>query len=511
MTARTIRLNLPDTEEVRFVICIARAIQQKGGRAFIVGGPVRDMLMDRTPKDWDMCATHHPDDVKNLGFKAIPTGEQYGTITLLRDDIKIEVTTTRLDHGHGETRRDIKPTFTLDNKMGPVWDVQRRDLTINGLLCDPLTGVVYDHVGGLEDLENGVVRFIGDAEKRVVEDGLRLLRWVRFICSTGMSPDTSPFDLMDNPTVQNRIANLSGERVRDELLGILSTERAALGITILQELGILEMWIPELALLFDLEQNIWHSECVGGHTLMALDNVVRMGGDLTDRVTALFHDVGKGVTRDVKTLGADDDGDRERQLREYGYSFHGHDTEGVRILDESICPRLKLYGPTDKYNVDMDQVKHLVGSHMHTFSKAKMRMSKRLRHVGAMDFDLNMVDRSFTLFLADTLGRELWLDYPLGRDEAEPMWTVVEQGATIRRTLLDYLAQERSARTVKDVNFNGNDVMRTLDLKPSRKVGNVLAHLFDLVTGGGIENDYNVIEEYVVQNRDQMLLLPDER
>lgn len=118
--ARTTQLDLPDTEEVRFAKRIARALQQKGGRGYIVGGPVRDLLMGKTPNDWDMCATRSPEDVKSLGFKAVPTGEQYGTITLIEGDSKIEVTTTRLDHGHGENRRDVKPVFTFDNEMGPV-------------------------------------------------------------------------------------------------------------------------------------------------------------------------------------------------------------------------------------------------------------------------------------------------------------------------------------------------------------------------------------------------------
>jgi tRNA nucleotidyltransferase (CCA-adding enzyme) len=505
--ARGIKIDLPDIDEVRFAIRISRALQEKGGRGYIVGGPVRDMLMGRMPKDWDMCATRSPEDIKNLGFKAVPTGEQYGTITLIEGDSKIEVTTTRLDHGHGENRRDVKPVFTFDNEKGPRWDVQRRDLTINGLLCDPLTGEVLDYVGGIQDLQDGIIRFIGDPEKRVIEDGLRLLRWVRFICSTGMAPDPTGFDIVFNPTVQNRLQNLSGERIRDELLGILSTERASLGMTMLQELGVLKMWLPEMERLVDMEQNVWHSECVWGHTLMALDNVVQMGGDLTDRVTAFFHDIGKGVTQDVKIaeIHADDYG--MDKLKQYGYSFHGHDAEGVRILNEDVLPRLKLYGSTDKYDVDVERVKHLIGHHMHIFSGYKMRMSKRLRHSGVSDFDMDMIDRSFMLFLADTCGRKLCLDYPLESADAEPMWAVIEKGATIRKSLLSYLEQERSARTVKDVLLNGHDVMRLLELTPSRTVGNVLNHLFDLVTSEKLENDPEVLEEYVVQNRGMLLVL----
>jgi tRNA nucleotidyltransferase/poly(A) polymerase len=390
-------------------------------------------------------------------------------------------------------------------------DVQRRDLTINGLLCDPLTGEVFDYVGGLKDLEMGIIRFIGDAEKRVMEDALRLLRWVRFICRTGMVPDPSAFDVTQNPSVVRRLQNLSGERVRDEILGILSTERAALGMTLLHELGIIEMWLPEMEQLVDYEQNVWHSEDVWGHTLMTLDAVVQMGGDLTDRVTAFFHDVGKGVTRDVKTTGVDDGDPLYDKLQQYGYSFHSHDVAGVRILDESIVPRLKMYGPTDKYDVDMDRVKHLIGCHMHTFSSNKMRMSKRLKHSGVSDFGMDMLDRSLMLFMADTFGRKLWLDYPLKSEDAEPMWKVIEKGASIKKDILNYLEQEHSARNKKEVAINGHVIMNLLGIRQGRKVGDVINHLFDLVTESGITNEPTVLEQYVVAHKDYLLNLPEEK
>jgi tRNA nucleotidyltransferase/poly(A) polymerase len=470
-----------------------------------------DLPKPREPKDLDMCATVHTDDIKNLGFHFAPTGEKHGTITLIRGDVKVEVTTTREDQGHGDNRKDVEPVFCLDNALGPYIDVQRRDLTINGLLCEPSTGIIHDHVGGIDDIKKGHITLIGRTVKRLQEDALRVMRFVRFWCSTGFTLDPNIFHFVTDSLFLKRLKLVSGERIRDELLGILSTERAAMGMRLLQELGIIAIWLPEMEQLVDMKQNVWHSEDVWEHSLLALEHAIHMGGDLTDRVATLFHDVGKGVTRDVKTLGSSNDGDVERQLREYGYSFHGHDAESVRILDELICPRLKLYGSTDKYNVDMDRAKHIIGRHMSTFSTSKMTTRKRLKHLGATDYSVDMVDRSFRLFIADTCARELDWDYPLGYPKADPMWVVLEKGARIRRSVLDYLAQEHSARTVKDVRLNGNDVMGLLGLKPSRTVGKVLYHLFDLVTSESIENDPVVLEQYLINNKEMLLDLPEEK
>ena len=349
------------------------------------------------------------------------------------------------------------------------------------------------------------------SDVRVIEDGLRALRWARIICSTGFAPHPSGFSVTSNPVVQNRIKNLSGERVRDEFLGILSTERPAMGMTLLQDLGILEVWFPELEALVGLEQNIWHSEDVWGHTLMALHYAALLGGDLTDRVTAVFHDVGKGVTQHVKSKGLHSDDDVERQLREYGYSFHDHDSEGIRVLDASTIPRLKLYGSTDKYEVDMERVKHLINGHMHVFSSDKIRRGKRLKFLGVSDFGIDMLERSFILFLADTLARNLWLDYPLGRDEAEPMWGVVERGAQIRQDVLRYLNNTDAAPSVKDVNLSGHDVMALLSIKPSPTVGVVLRHLFYLVTNEDIANDKDALSDYVTRNKELLLNLQEEK
>lgn len=514
-------IDLPDTEEVRFAIEIDRAISESpfNSVSFISGGFVRDLVMNklldpdkpREPKDLDMCATVSPEDMKKLGFHFVPTGEKHGTITLMRGDAKIEVTTTREDQGHGDDRKDVEPVFCLDNELGPKIDVMRRDLTINGLLCEPSTGVIHDYVGGIRDIERQYISLIGGTVKRLQEDALRIMRFVRFCCSTGFCLNPSIFDFVEDQLFLKRLKLVSGERIRDELLGILSTERPAVGMLLLQELGVIDMWLPEMERLVGMKQNVWHSEDVWGHTLEALEMSVQMGGDLTDRVTALFHDLGKGVTRDVKTLGSSNDGDVERQLREYGYSFHGHDSESVRILDEYVCPRIKLYGPTDKYEVDMGRVKHLIGRHMSTFSTSNMSTRRRLKHLGATDFGMDMIDRSFKLFLADTCARELSWDYPLGSETAEPMWTVLEKGASIRNKVMQYLEQEHSARTVKDVRLNGNDVMRILDIKPSRTVGKVLNHLFDLVTSESIENDPEVLEQYVNNNRETLMDFPEER
>ena len=496
--ARVMEIKLPETEEVRFAQDIARALKRHDAVGLIAGGFVRDLLMDKEPSDLDMCATVHPDLLEELEVdgpphKTIPTGKEHGTITFLRGDTQIEVTTTRIDHGHGDNRKDVKPEFTFDRKRGPILDVNRRDLTINGLLCDPLTSHVQDHVGGLSDIEDKMIRFIGDSVKRCQEDALRIMRFIRFAArlqDQGFQIDTSIFDVLEDPLVRKRFSLLTGERVRDELLGILMTDNAAWALTMLLEIGVLEAWFPELHRLHNLEQNVWHSEDVLGHVIMALDQACQMDLDLTDRLAVLVHDLGKGVTQEWKCVAP-----------HYGYSFHGHDLESLNILEEEMLPRLKLYGNVGKYPVNIDKVKLLVKGHMSAFAEPNMKMSKRLRHMGVTTFGPEMVERSHNLFLCDTFGRNLWIDYP------EDISSVVERVALIKQKVDAYLAEEHSAKTVKDVAVDGHVVMRVLDLKPSRLVGQVLAHLFDKVTSEELSNDPEALERYLLENKSELLNL----
>jgi tRNA nucleotidyltransferase (CCA-adding enzyme) len=497
-----VRVDVPQTDEVRFAIEIARALNQLGVTTRVAGGYVRDLLLREEPKDLDMCATAHPDVLESLPFKTVATGKQYGTITFIKGDIHIEVTTTRQEHGYGDSRRDVQPVFTYDPVEGPVLDVQRRDLTINGLLLDLLSGRVEDHVGGLKDLEAGKIDFIGNAFDRVRDDALRLFRFVRFASKLGFTIDQEVFDVAHHPLVRKRLSLLSGERVRDEFLGILQTPNASWALTVLLELGLIEMWFPELYCLVDMEQNVWHSEDVWGHTLLALDHACRMNFDLTDRLTAVCHDLGKGVTQDPKVLGDDYGYEAARQkIQDYGYSFHGHDLASLQIMEEEFCPRLKLYGNVGKYPVNVDKVKMLVKGHMSSFSSPKMRPAKRLRHMGADIWGEEMIDRAHHLFLVDTFGRNLFKDYP------EEMSDVIEKGARIYQAIKGYVLQEDSAMSVKDLTINGNDVMRLLDIKPSRLVGQVLADLFDKVTNEELPNDAEALERHVVANRETYLIL----
>jgi tRNA nucleotidyltransferase (CCA-adding enzyme) len=493
-----VRVDVPQTDEVRFAIEIARALDQLGVTTRVAGGFVRDLLLNEEPKDLDMCATAHPDVLESLPFKTIATGKQYGTITFIKGDIHIEVTTTRQEHGYGDSRRDVQPVFTYDPVEGPVLDVQRRDLTINGLLLNLKTGIIEDHVGGIKDLEKGHVRFIGNSFDTVHNDTLRLYRFVRFASKLGFTIDQEVFDVAQHPLIRKRLSLLSGERVRDEFLGILQTPNASWALTVLLELGLIEMWFPELHRLVDMEQNVWHSEDVWGHTLLSLDHACRMDYDLTDRLTAVCHDLGKGVTQTPKM---EDGEEAQQKIQDYGYSFKGHDLASLQIMEEEFCPRLKLYGNVGKYPVNVDKVKMLVKGHMSSFSSPRMRPAKRLRHMGVDVWGEEMIDRAHHLFLVDTFGRNLFKDYP------EEMSAVVEKGARIYQAIKGYVLQEDSAMSIKDLSINGNDVMRLLDIKPSRLVGQVLADLFDKVTNEELPNDAEALERHVVANRETYLTL----
>lgn len=476
----TIRIDFPDSEEMRLALDIAREIRSRGRVTYIVGGFVRDSLLGHKPKDLDMCATLSPQEMKELnipGAHIIPTGEMYGTITFVRGAVEVEVTTTRYEIGAGDYRRDVTICFSYDNDRGPFLDVMRRDLTVNGMLCDPITGEVVDHVGGMEDLKKGLIRFIGSPVGRCQEDALRLLRAVRFAVTKGFAIDSGVFEASVDSLVKRRLTLLSGERVRDELLKILSVRKGAdcaWAMTMLLELGVLETWFPELTALVDVRQNIHHSEDVWGHTLLALANTD--GEGLEVRLAVLFHDLGKPVTKEY--VGA-----------HYGSNFLKHDKSSEELA-RKILRRLR-FGRTrsGNHHCRIERLLHLVRHHM-TAMRNGRKMSRILKRVGVQDFGEAMLEMSWAVARADLLGRV----YP-------DMYSELEKIDAVRHRVANHI-DRMGAIGLKDIPINGNDVMRLLDCSAHPEVGAALNDLLQAILDGEIApHDKAAMEALVLTRR----------
>ncbi len=329
---------------------IAGALHATGRRAYLVGGCVRDLLLGCDPQDYDVATDARPTEVLELFPKAQLVGAHFGVVLVHDGGAEVEVATFRSDHAYLDGRHPESVAFETD----PRQDVLRRDFTINGLLLDPATGEVLDFVGGREDLKGKLIRAIGDPEKRFAEDHLRMLRAVRFAARLGFDIEPRTFEAIR--TLRSKIRVIAAERVRDEIVRILTEGGARRGLELLDATGLLDEILPEVAAMkgvaqppeFHPEGDVWT------HTLMMLGGMRSPSRTLA--VAVLLHDVGKPPTFRIE--------DRIR--------FDEHAEVGAEMACR-ILERLRFS------NEDIRQVEALVANHLRFKDVRNMRESKLKR------------------------------------------------------------------------------------------------------------------------------------
>ncbi|HKI25264.1 MAG TPA: CCA tRNA nucleotidyltransferase [Candidatus Sulfotelmatobacter sp.] len=361
-----------------FSISIIQTLRQHGFQAYLVGGCVRDLLLEREPADYDVATNATPQQVMEIFPESYAVGAQFGVVLVPASNndspavtsqefpaksCTVEVATFRSDLGYSDGRHPDEVRFSQD----PREDVARRDFTINGMLLDPLSGQapgeVLDYVSGRDDLKAGIIRAIGDPERRFGEDKLRMLRAVRFAARFEYSIEPLTFAAIQK--LAHEIVVVSRERVRDELTRMLTEGHARRAFLLLDECGLLAHVLPEISAMKGVEQPPeFHPEGdVFMHTLLLLENLPRPC-PLTLAWGALLHDVGKPPTFRVA-----------ERIR-----FDNHVEVGVKMAEE-ICQRLRFS------NDDTAQILALVDNHMR-FGQA-MRMSastlKRFLRLPAFD------------------------------------------------------------------------------------------------------------------------------
>jgi len=377
---------LPDNPQSAAAIHILQTLRRRGYQAFLAGGCVRDLLLGRAPKDYDVATSATPEVVLDMFPRTFAVGAHFGVV-LVADEVDgqptlTEVATFRSDGVYSDGRHPDQVRYTLSAKD----DVQRRDFTINGLLLDVpaienaedepaggprlgqvighvngrVVGDVIDHVGGLADLgladgDTGLIRAIGDPMRRFEEDHLRMLRAVRFAARFGFAIDAATFQAMR--TMAKKIQAVSRERVRDELTRMLTEGHPRRAFELLDQTGLLAQVLPEVTRLKGVEQPPeYHPEGdVWIHTLMLLEQL-SPGCPMTLAWAALLHDIGKPATYQPPS----GPGDRIR--------FNGHVDVGVRIA-EDICRRLHFS------NEEAAQIVALVQNHMRFSDVSHMKAS----------------------------------------------------------------------------------------------------------------------------------------
>jgi len=360
---------------------IVRRLREAGHEAFWVGGCVRDLIRGAAPEDYDIVTSARPEEVRGLFPRTIPVGERFGICLVVEGGAPYEVATFRTEADYDDGRRPSRIAFATAEE-----DVRRRDFTINGLLMDPETGRIIDHVGGLRDIEQRIIRTIGDPEERFAEDHLRMLRAVRFAATLGFSIEPMTFAAVRRRAAM--IMRISAERIRDELSGLLTGGAARRGLELLSESGLLLEIIPEIHALQGVEQPpVFHPEGdVWEHTLRMVALLSRLDGKADPRLAwaVLLHDVGKAVTRSEDAAGT---------------HFYGHVQRGEEIA-AAILRRLRFS------REEMETILALVRSHMLFMNVREMRPNRLKRLLRMPDFALHL-----ELHRLDCLGSHGLLDH----------------------------------------------------------------------------------------------------
>jgi poly(A) polymerase len=342
---------------------ICDTLRRNGHQALLVGGCVRDLLLGREPADFDVTTDATPERVIALFPESIGVGAQFGVVLVPRDGLQVEVATFRSDVGYSDGRHPDRVVYSTMAKE----DVQRRDFTINGLLMRHDTGEVLDFVGGQADLKAGILRAIGEPGQRFTEDKLRMSRAVRFSARFRFTIEPATFAAIRRHAVE--IGQVSAERLRDELTKLLTEGTACRGFELLDDTGLLQQLLPEIAAMKGVEQPPqFHPEGdVWIHTRLMIEQLPA-GSSPTLAWGVLLHDVGKPPT----FKPASETGDRIR--------FDGHVDVGVRMA-EDIGRRLRFS------NEEIQQIVALIANHMRFKDVEQMRASTLKRFVRLPRFD----------------------------------------------------------------------------------------------------------------------------
>jgi len=420
-------------EDVRDV---AARLAEGGHRSWVVGGSVRDALLGRPIGDWDLATSAKPEQVLKLFRKAIPTGIEHGTVTVVSRARHIEVTTLRGESTYSDGRHPDAVHFVDDI----VADLARRDFTLNAIAVDLSSGVLVDPFDGQGDLATRTLKAVGRADERFAEDGLRCLRAARFVATLECTLD--PATERGIEAAVGTYARVSAERVRDEWVKTMKARQPSRAFEVMRTSGMLAVTCPELLESVGCTQNRHHAYDVWGHAMACLDAAPR---DAMLRVAALLHDVGKPRSKAFSEKTND-------------FTFYDHERIGAEVADP-ILKRLRFS------NDDRARVVSLVRHHLvcwePSWSDAAVR--RWIRRVGT-----DRLDDLYALCIADADGK--------GFDPRPEH----ERIAGLREHVARVLAQAHAFST-KDLALDGRALMDTFQRGPGPWLGKVLEALLEKV------------------------------
>lgn len=443
------KITLPN--EVKSII---ESLEKEGYEAYAVGGCVRDSILGRVPKDWDITTDALPNEIKRIFPVTIDTGIAHGTVTVRKNKKSFEVTTYRIDGEYLDKRHPDSVTFIRELKE----DLRRRDFTVNALAYSEKTGVV-DEFGGLADLENKIIRCVEDPYRRFEEDALRMLRAVRFSAQLGFSVEDNTKKAIRS--LANSLSSVSAERICDELIKLICSD-CPKNMMLLYDLGLSKVFLPEWDKMVITPQNTKHHRgSVAEHTVFVLEGVANTK---KMRLAALLHDVAKPICKKQDTNGND--------------HFAGHPQVGANIA-KNIMKRLKLDNDT------MDYVYRLILFHDDRPPITEKNVRRCINRMGR-----DLIPDLLDLRHADIMGQS---DY-----KRQEKLDLIEEF----RVCYEEILKKEQCVDIKDLKINGSDCL-SMGIPKGPKVGEVLKEALELVLEEPEKNNREFLEGFVKQRANE--------
>lgn len=462
MKAKIEKFDIPEN-----VSHVTNTLKNAGFEAYLVGGCVRDLFMGRKPKDWDVTTNATPEQIIPL-FQKTFYENSFGTVAIVNEDVSdetlkiIEITPYRIEGSYSDFRRPDSVEFS----QNILDDLKRRDFTINSVAYDPENAEIIDPFGGVVDLHKGIIKAVGSPVERFSEDGLRIIRAVRFHVELDF-----PIDHETEKAILEKgyvLGEVSKERVRDEFVKIIMSSRPMNGLIMAQKLGLLHYIMPELENAIGIEQRGVHIYDVWTHLLKSLQHAADKGYPLHVRLAALLHDIAKPETRRF---------DKANNC----YTFYGHEVVGSHVT-RKILQSLKFSRET------IDKVAKLVRWHMF-FSDTESITPSAVRRLVANVGKDNVWDL-MNVRVCDRIGT--------GRPKEQP-YRLRKYQSMIEEVMRDPVS-------VNMLKVDGNKIMKTLDINPGPKIGNILNALMEEV----LEDPKLNTEEYLIKRVGELNLLSEE-
>lgn len=422
-------IKIPD--KVKFII---DTFYENNYEAFMVGGCIRDFLLSKEPKDYDIATSALPNITESLFEKTIPTGIKHGTITVLLDKEPFEVTTYRIEGEYKDNRRPDEISFVTNIKD----DLSRRDFTINAFAYNSKEGL-KDYFNGLEDLQNKIIRTVGDSNKRFNEDALRMMRAIRFASQLDFNIEKSTLDGIKKN--KNLLKNISSERIRDELCKLLLSDNSRKGLNLLKDCGVLDVIIPELTSLIGFNHKTKdYNKDLFDHTLSVVENTPN---DLILRLSALFHDIGKPKVNDNIS---------EDITRKILTRLH-FDNKTIK----SVCILIKEYMNVLGNSTDID-IKRFINRTSKENIYSLLEFQKA--HV------LSLKNSDLDLYELNNM-----------------------------KNKIDNIINSNIPLSIKDLNIDGSILTKELNLKPGKVIGETLNYLLEVVLNNPNLNNETILLE----------------